>query len=324
MDTSPTRRRTLQLGGTALAAGLAGCLGNEPPEGTLDFDGLDRINESSLPSRQNYRTDERPFPTYRRYDADDADIALVLLHTAAFDSRILQPLATAIAETGVAHVVTPDLRGHGPTPNTRGDLSYIGQFQDDLRQLLDSVGLMYPDANVVIGGHGTGGGIAVKFAAPPTGSLADGYLLLAPYLGPKSPTTRQALGGWANFYGDRIVMLRVLTGFGLDSYSGMTTVEFDVPEAVRDGNETLEHTYRLMASYTPDEDAVSEMVDVPTLTVAGTDDATVEAAAYEPLFADRETATVELLDGVSHLDTVLGEAAVEPIVGWLRVLEKSL
>jgi len=324
MDSSPTRRRTLQLGGTALVAGLAGCLGGDSPKGTLDFDGLDRLNESSLPEQQNYRTDERPFPKYRRYDADDADLALILLHTAAFDSRTLQPLATAISEAGVAHVVTPDLRGHGPNPKTRGDVRYIGQYEDDLRQLVDSVGLMYPDANVVIGGHGTGGGTVVRFAAPSTGSLADGYLLLAPYLGPDAPTTRQDLGGWANFYGDRIVMLRVLTGFGLDSYSGMTTVEFDIPESVRDDSTTLEHTYRLMASYTPDEGAVSEMVDVPTLTVAGTADVTADAKAYEPLFADREAASVETLDGVSHLDTVLGDAAVDPIVDWLRALQRSL
>ena len=324
MDSPPTRRRTLQLGATAFAAGLAGCLGGDPPEGTLDFDGLDGLNESSLPDRQNYRTDERPFPTYRRYDAEGADTVLILLHTAAFDSRILKPLATAIAETGVAHVVTPDLRGHGPNPRTRGDISYIGQYEDDLRQLIDSVDLMYPDANVVIGGHGTGGGIVVRFAAPSTGSLADGYLLLAPYLGRDAPTTRQALGGWANFYADRIVMLRVLTGFGLDTYSEMTTVEFDIPASVRTDDMTLEHTYRLMASYTPDEGAVSEMVDVPTLTVVGTADVTVDAAAYEPLFADRETASVEPLDGVSHLGTVLGESAVDPIVDWLRALRKSL
>ncbi|MFW5978316.1 MAG: hypothetical protein ACOCP2_03680, partial [Halohasta sp.] len=147
MDPSPTRRRTLQFGGTALVAGLAGCLGDDQPKGTLDFDGLDRLNESKVPKRQNYRTDERPFPTYRRYDADDAELALILLHTAAFDSRILEPLATAIAETGAAHVVTPDLRGHGPDPERRGDISYIGQYEDDLKHLIDSVDLMYPDAN---------------------------------------------------------------------------------------------------------------------------------------------------------------------------------
>jgi hypothetical protein len=82
-------------------------------------------------------------------------------------------------------------------------------------------------------------------------------------------------------------MLRVLTGFGLDNYSGMTTVEFDIPESARNDSTTLEHSYRLMASYTPDEGAVDEMVDVPTLTVAGTDDETASAEAYEPLSADR-------------------------------------
>lgn len=324
MDSSPTRRRTLQLSGTALVAGFAGCLGDDSPEGTLDFDGLDRVDEAALPNRQNYRTDERPFPKYRRYDADNSDTVLILLHTAAFDSRILQPLATAVAEHGVAHVVTPDLRGHGPDPQTRGDIRYIGQYEDDLRHLIDSVGLVYPDATVVIGGHGTGGGIAVRFASPQTGSLADGYLLLAPYLGSDVPTTRQDLGGWANFYRDRIVMQRVLTGFGFDSYGEMTTVEFDIPESVRDDSTTLEHTYRLMASYTPDKGAISKMVDVPTLTVVGTSDETCYADAYEPLFDDREAASVDLLDGVSHLDTVLGEGAIESIVDRLRALRKSL
>lgn len=318
MDSSPTRRRTLQLGGTAVAAGLAGCLGDESPDGTLDFSGLDRIDESTLPKRQKYATSDRPFPTYRRYNADDADIVVVLLHTAGFDSRLLQPLATAISEANVAHVVTPDLRGHGPDPKTRGDLDYIGQYEEDLQYLIQNLGKAYPDANVVVGGHGTGGGIAVRFASGPYGSLVDGYLLLAPYLGREMPTTRKALGGWANFYADRIVMLRVFTGFGLEQYSEMTTVEFDIPASVWDGTETAAHTYRLMMSYTPKENAITEMAAVPCLTVVGTADETAHPDAYEPLFASRADAEVDLVDGASHLDVVLTDVAVEPIVDWLR------
>jgi len=317
MDSSPTRRRTLQLGGTAIAAGLAGCLGEEPPEGTLDFDGLDRIDESTLPKKQKYATSDRPFPTYRRYDADDADTVVVLLHSAGFDSRLLQPLATAISEANVAHVVTPDLRGHGSDPKTRGDIDYIGQYEADLQYLIRNLGKAYPDANVVIGGHGTGGGIAVRFASGSYGSLVDGYLLLAPYLGRKTSTTRRALGGWANFYTDRIVMLRVFTGFGLESYSDMTTVEFDIPESVRDGTRTPAHTYRLMVSYTPQEDDVSEMAAVPCFTVVGTADETAHPDAYEPLFASHTDAGVELVDDASHLDVVLTDVAIDPIVDWL-------
>jgi len=321
MDSSPTRRRTLQLGGVALAAGVAGCLGGDPPpEGTLDFSQMERLNETNLPKRQNYRTEQRPFPTYRRYDAGRADTVLILLHTAGFDSRMLQPLASTLANGGAAHVVTPDLRGHGPNPETRGDLSYIGQYEDDLRQLLDNIELMYPDSQLVIGGHGTGGGIAVRFATSNYGSLVDGYLLLAPYLGRKVPTTRQALGGWANFYGDRIVMQRVFTGFGIDGYGDMTVVEFDLPESALDGNVTAEHSYRLMASYTPQEGAINEMKSVPCLTVVGTADETAYPDAYEPLFASREDTTVDLVDGASHLDLVVGDAAVDPIVEWLNDL----
>lgn len=318
MDSSPTRRRTVQLGGTAVAAGLAGCLGDEPPDGTLDFDGLDRINESMLPKRQKYATSDKPFPTYRRYDADTAETVIVLLHTAGFDSRILRPLATVISEANAAHVVTPDLRGHGPDPTTRGDIDYIGQYEEDLHHLLENIEKAYPDANVVIGGHGTGGGIAVRFASGPYGGLVDGYLLLAPYLGREMPTTRDALGGWATFYSDRIVMLRVLTGFGFEQYSDMTTVEFDIPESVWDGTETAAHSYRLMVSYTPREDDSTEMAAVPCLTVVGTADETAHPDAYKSVFADRPDTNVELLDGASHLDGILTDVAVDPLVDWLR------
>ena len=317
MEPSTTRRRALQVGATALATGVAGCLGGEPPEGTLDFAGLDRINETTLPPRRKYRTQSGTFPEYRQYTAEDADTVLILLHTAGFDSRVIQPLAAAIAEAGAAHVFTPDLRGHGPNPERRGDVDYIGQYEDDLRHLIESAELVFPDADIVVGGHGAGGGVAVRFATPPSGRLVDGYVLLAPLLGLDAETTRQALGGWASFYMDRIVMLRVLTGFGMEGYSDMTTVEFDLPQEGWNGTPTPEHSYRLMASYLPEGDSVESMVEQPTLTIVGTADETAHAEAYEPLFADHPVADVELLDGSTHLETVLTEAAVDPIAEWL-------
>ncbi|MFO7833143.1 MAG: alpha/beta fold hydrolase [Halohasta sp.] len=317
MEPSTTRRRALQCGGVALAAGVAGCLGGESPEGTLDVDGLDRINETTLPDRRKYRTRGGSFPEYRQYTAEDADTVVILLHTAGFDSRVLQPLAAAIADAGAAHVFTPDLRGHGPEPERRGDVDYIGQYEDDLEQLIRNAELVFPDAEIVVGGHGAGGGIGVRFARPPLGRIVDGYLLLAPLLGLDAETTREGLGGWASFYMDRIVMLRVLTGFGLEDYSDMTTAEFDLPESGWNGTPTPEHSYRLMASYLPEGDGVESMVEVPTLTVVGEADETAHAEAYEPLFADHPVAEVELLDGVTHLETVLSEAAVDPIVEWL-------
>lgn len=319
MNSSPTRRRTLQFGGTVAVGGLAGCLGGSQPEGTLDFEGISRINDDALPERKSYRTRDATFPEYRLYDADrrGVDTVVILLHPAGFDSRILQPLASAIVDAGAAHVVTPDLRGHGPNPETRGDIDSVGQLETDLRELLKTTEKIYPDAKLVVGGHGTGGGVVTRLASTAPDSLVDGYLLLAPYLGRDRSTTRQALGGWANFYPDRIFMLHVLTGFGIEGYADMTTVEFDMPEEVRDGTETLAHSYRLMASYTPEEDDLSEMAAVPCLTVIGSDDETAHPDAYRPLFATHEDATVEIVDDATHLDLVVNDTAVGPIVDWL-------
>lgn len=318
MDASSTRRQTLQLGGAALATGIAGCLGDDEPEATLSFDGFDRIDDTALPSRDRYVTDEEPFPRYRLYRAENPDTVLILLHTAVFDSRVLQPLASALAEANVAHVVTPDLRGHGPDPQQRGDSAVVRQLETELRHLLNRVEQMYSDLDIIVGGHGTGGGVAVRFAATGSGEHADGFLLLAPFLGRGAPTTRPAMGGWANFYGDRIFLLRVTTGFGLDHYLDMTTVDYEIPEGLWDGTETLAHSYRLMFSYTPDQEATEKMAEKPCLTVVGTADETAHPDAYEQLLGTRQSRTVDQIDGASYFDLTLTETAVDSITEWIE------
>jgi len=319
MDSSPTRRRTLQLGGVGLATGMAGCVGDDSPEsrGTLDFDGFDRIDDNALPDRTRYSTAEEPFPEYRLYEADDPDIVLILLHTAVFDSRLLQPLAAALADADVAHVFTPDLRGHGPSPEFRGDSASINQPQNDIRYLINRVESMFPNVGIVVGGHGTGGGTAVRFALTAGGNLVDGFVLLAPFLGRGEPTTRPAMGGWAEFYGDRIFLVRVTTGFGIDHYLDMTTVEYDIPGDLWDDTATLEHSFRLMSSYTPDGADTATEIEKPCLTVVGTDDETASPDGYEELFAGHENATVNQIDGASHFDLTLTDSAVDSIDAWI-------
>ncbi len=317
MNRSPTRRQTLQLGAVGLAAGVAGCLGNDTPAATLAFEGFDRIDDDALPDRTAYATADRSFPNYRLYEAADPDIALILLHTAVFDSRVLEPLASGLAAANVAHVFTPDLRGHGPEPERRGDLSFRYQLEDDITHLIDRVETLFSDVEVVVGGHGTGGGVAVRFAARPAGRRADGFLFLAPYLGREAPTTKPAMGGWAEFYGDRIFLLRVVTGFGLEWNQDMTSVEYEIPDDLWDGTETLEHAYRLMVSYTPAEDDLERLADRPMLTVVGTADETAVSDAYDALVGTEDSQTLEQLEGASHFDLTLTETAIETIETWV-------
>jgi len=49
-----------------------------------------------------------------------------------------------------------------------------------------------------------------RVASSPQGRLFDGYVLLAPYLGPFSPTNRPGGGGWAQVSMPRILALTAL------------------------------------------------------------------------------------------------------------------
>jgi alpha-beta hydrolase superfamily lysophospholipase len=105
-------------------------------------------------------------------------------------------LAEAVASSGAARVYTPDLRGHGRCPQRRGDVDYINQLVDDLADLIDFIRHGHPETKIVLGGHSSGGGLALRFAGSQYGGRAKAYLLMAPFLKYNAPTTRPNSGGW--------------------------------------------------------------------------------------------------------------------------------
>ncbi|MGM0604521.1 MAG: alpha/beta hydrolase [Halobacteriota archaeon] len=317
-----TRRQLLAGAGAALSATVAGCLGGEAPEGTLEFDALGTIDHDTLPGFTQYQTTDRSTLTYRRYDSD-ADRVFVLLHGEAFDSKYMQPLASYLSENGVANVVTPDLRGHGPNPEKRGNVSRIGHLQADVDDLADHLLSLYgDDATFVVGGHSFSGGLAVRIAADPLISFADGYALLAPYLGRQSPTTRRHCGGWAVPDEDWLIPLSILEGFGIDRYHDRDILEFDVPDDVKYEDVTRSYTYRLDQSFTPpwhDEELVG--MEGPGYVLVGGDDEAFVPAAYSDVFEPYDDVEVELIDGVTHLGAALDERCFEPLARWLETFD---
>jgi len=323
-----TRRHALAGGATALLGGTAGCLRGEPPEGTVDYAALDQIEWETAPPLKE-TTAGTPKPVFREYLAEgDPDTVLILFHNATLDSRMLRPLASAIADTGVAHVITPDIRGHGPEPIRRGDTDYVGQLIDDLEAVVTTAnGLQRPEpldefGTTIIGGHGAGGGFATRIGADPLGdSLADAYLLLAPHLGRLlTPTTQRAFGGWQEFNAQSMLLAGTLNGLGIGVYNDTEVLRYEMPESARYGAETLSYTFRLAVELVPDEHTAITEIDNPTLTLVGNDDEAVAPAAYESLLADTEGHELSLLDGVSHLELMAHPQTLERTVAWIDSL----
>ncbi|MES1952866.1 alpha/beta hydrolase [Salinisphaera sp.] len=291
---------------------------DDPPQG-LDFDELPRPADVALPERETYTARDGARLHYRKYSANSRTW-LILIHGSATDSVYLYPLAQSLAESAAANVITPDLRGHGPSPDVRGDIDYIDQLEDDLADLIAHLrDRAARGGEIVVGGHSSGAGLALRFGGSVYGDRAAGYLLLAPYLGHDAPTTRSHSGGWAQPNLTRIIPIAMANTAGIRWFNGVGVLRFNMPPAQRTGRETLSYSYRLMKGFGP-ADYASDFaaIDAPVLLLAGSDDEAFRSRRYKPAIEPHNAAVdVDIVQGASHLGLVASDEAAERAAHWL-------
>ena len=298
-------------------------------DGPLDFGALTAVSYQTLPELQPYTARDGKQLSIRLYESNaTTDKVIILLHGSGWHSMQFYPLANYLSSKGLAHVITPDLRGHGFTPEQRGDVAYIGQLEDDLADLISVAQQKFPERTMIIGGHSSGGGLAIRFAGGEHGAMADAYLLLAPFLKYNAPTTRPSSGGWARPLTRRIIGLAMLNNIGVRWFNGLTAIQFNMPQAVLDGplgdSATTAYSYRLNAAYAPRSKYGRDLAAItqPLLVVAGTNDESFIAEQYEPtISAHTSTGTYVLLPNVGHID-LLTTPEIEPVLAqWLVDLD---
>ena len=92
--------------------------------------------------------------------------AVLMLHSLGTEARVWQEQAAALADR--FRVIRPDLRGHGLSGVTPGPGS-IAQFADDMRALLDALGI----ARAHVAGLSIGGMVAQALAVQAPGRVAS-------------------------------------------------------------------------------------------------------------------------------------------------------
>lgn len=259
----------------------------------------------------------------RRYPSGNPNAPLlVMVHGSGMHSGQFEYLATMLAERGAADVLVPVLRGHGPSPERRGDVDYVGQLEDDLAALITAEA--GPDQEVILLGHSSGGGLVVRFAGGAHGAMLDRAILLAPYLGHDAPPTRPNAGGWAYPHLRRYIGLEILNGFGLTALNGLKVVQFNLPEAVRAdpnaGVMTEFYSYRLNTSFHPRSDLGADLSNLPeTLLIAGADDEAFLADLYQPtLETFTALGTYHVVPDLQHMNLVDAPRTAKLVTDWLR------
>jgi alpha-beta hydrolase superfamily lysophospholipase len=311
-----------------------------PPAGeTLDFSVLSgRTGDTggSGPETaplQFYQARDGARLGFRRYEAADTTgpgeaapaPLLVFVHGSGWHGAAYDGLARQLAATGKLTVLLPDLRGHGPDPETRGDIAYIGQFEDDIADLIALQ--RKPGQKLLIGGHSSGGGLAVRYAGGDHGNGVDGAILVAPFLKHDSPAMRPASGGWAKPLTRRIIGLSMLNSVGITALNGMTAIQFRFPQEVLAGPQgssaTPAYSFRLNTSFAPRADYLADIAALPPfLLVAGKDDEAFIPEAYEPTMRPANPdGRYLLVEDRSHLGII---NAPETTAGILSFVETGL
>jgi len=298
----------------------------EPGKG-MAFESALAIDYSDLPESQTYKARDGAALLFRRYDGSDGpERFIILVHGSAWHGMQFHAMAKQLA-SGSGTVIVPDMRGHGAKPARRGDIDYISQLEDDIADLITNLKRDRPGAQIVLGGHSSGGGFVLRFAGGDHGGQADAFILLAPFLKYNAPTTRENSGGWAQPAVRRIIGLTMLNAVGVTAFNDLPVISFAMPESVLKGpfghTATLTYTYRMNTGFAPHADYEADLATIkkPLLVVAGAEDESFYADRYEEVIsAHNSTGTYHVLPGVNHLGVVTQEAATSKIAAWLAAL----
>ncbi|MFN4102061.1 MAG: alpha/beta hydrolase [Pararhodobacter sp.] len=270
----------------------------------LDFNTL---AGGDLPDLQPYAARDGATLGFRRWDSGVEGAPLVVaVHGSGWHGAQYAAMGAGLASEGF-DVLAPDLRGHGPAPQRRGDIDHIGQLEEDLADLIAAQA--GPGQQVTLLGHSSGGGLVLRFAGGVGGALIDNAVLLAPFVQHDAPTTQPDSGGWARVLLRRIIGLTMLNSVRITALNHLPVLQFRFPASVLDGPQghtaTQSYSFRLMTGFNPHRDWQADVAALPPfLLVAGRQDEAFIAEAYEPTFSPLTDRGHYVLTEASHLSVV--------------------
>ncbi len=197
-----------------------------------------KIPLGKLAPLETFITRQKGKLSYRTYPAWSEEL-VILYHGVGSDSRYMCVLASAIAEAGIATVITPDFRGHGASFGA-SDQIVASQLEIDLEELIIHVRMQRAANRIVLAGHSLGGGFALRIATSDIRSRFSKFVALSPYL-------PQHLYSFQPHYG----------GFISPQDDGSFLV--NLPEELRSGNEKLNYSADYLKAVSPPDDVIEKL-----------------------------------------------------------------
>lgn len=291
----------------------------------LSFDSLAAKQNKDLPQLQTIASRTGGQLAFRDFPTSNTKAPLmILIHGSGWHSIGMHHLANKIAQSGAAHVITPDLRGHGFKPERRGDIDYIGQLEDDLADLIKAKSKS--GQTVVLAGHSSGGGLVQRFAGGDHGSMIHAAVLLAPFVHHQAPNMRENAGSWSFPMMRRLIGLHMQNMVGIHLMDHTPVIRFNHDDSVLNGplgaTATQTYSHRLLKSMNPRDDYEKDIAALPKFIVlVGENDAAFKPEAYQELFSKHSSkGTIKLLPELDHTTILTHSETADEVVAFLQTL----
>lgn len=206
-----------------------------------------------------------------------------------------------------------DIRGHGHSNGNRGDAPSKDHVLEDINTMLVEVKSKHPTTPVYLAGHSSGAGLILNYSTYDNkkSGLYDGYILIAPYLGPHVGVLRKNA---PQFVKKVRTWVYILNGaFGIPLFQHITAVYFnyDAELLKQDPLIVSSYTYIMSCATTPhDPQHIFEQLDKPCSLYIGADDEQFipEKVVAFAQFNKKDLITTQIIPHVKHL-SILVDAA---------------
>ncbi len=310
----------------AVVAGLAAVIAFDAPAAPPvlaagnSIPGIAQWNFAELPKVQTLKARDGAPLNYRVYPGRP-DRAVILVHGSSGTDASMLKVAQALQAAG-ASVYAISLRGHGGSGTTNGDVSYIGQLDDDLADFAKGLSLDKPGMHRTLAGFSSGGGFVLRIAGGRQAGLFNSYLAISPFVAEDSPTNKPNAGGWAGVAVPRVVALTLLNSIGLPWFQDLPAIHF-ATDAKASNTRTPVYSFRLAASLQLGRDwrGVLSRIAAPTEIVVGANDELFVADRFKPMLQTiNPRIGIAIVPNETHLGMIADAPATAAIAAAWRKL----
>jgi alpha-beta hydrolase superfamily lysophospholipase len=246
----------------------------------------------------------------------ESDKTIILVHGTLASSYTYNKMSGLLRESVGAEVIAIDLRGHGQSEGTPGDVTTLNQYAEDLEDIIHTIKNNRPAQKIILAGHSMGGGIVLRHKETFPETDISAYVLFAPNLGNNAPTIRTDLDLENNFIKSHLsrgLGIRMLNEFGIHKYDSLKVVFYNLPPQMP----LQSYSYRSMQAAIPiDYKQALRCIDKPLIVLVGGADEAFIASEYVPLFNAYSKGECHVIKDETHNGIRHNNKAFELIGLW--------